>query len=408
MKLDLSLHRKQMDLFKDPSRFLMVCAGRRFGKTRFLMADIIHCFLKTRLRAGDLSEPTIIVAAPTLISAKRVLWTPLTNFLSQIPGVIINRSELTIKLVGHPTIRLASMEAGEGIRGVRILLFAGDEAQDYKPNLLDEVILPAMADTKGSKLRLTFTPKGKTNWLYGLKERDGWKCVQYKTSDNPFVPRAEIELAKKSLPPKTFAQEFEASWVSFSGQLLPEFSGVNILNHAPECQEYYMGVDWGDINPAVVCVGVKDQKYYVVHWKTLGDGSRVITNNELMGEITAVARKYNPKITFCDPSRAASIFELRQMGKKLGLPGMVSAVGADNAISPGVNVLNTLFFQVRLFVPAIAEDEVISYRRKVIKSTVEYIDLPEDNQPDHTLDALRYVMYSLYRHSKCKILIQLP
>ena len=69
----LQLHAKQMEVYKNPARFRVVCAGRRFGKTALSKVEI--------LREAVKPNRYIWYVAPTYRMAKQIMWFDLLNAL---------------------------------------------------------------------------------------------------------------------------------------------------------------------------------------------------------------------------------------------------------------------------------------------------------------------------------------
>lgn len=74
-------------------------------------------------------------------------------------------------------------------------------------------IRPTLVRTKGRALLLG-TPKGRSHDFTTIHANAGegtqdWEAFRGPTSENPFIPREEIDAARRELPPQVFAQEFE-------------------------------------------------------------------------------------------------------------------------------------------------------------------------------------------------------
>jgi hypothetical protein len=71
------------------------------------------------------------------------------------------------------------------------------------------------------------TPKGKNYfwelWLKGQRKEEGFESWQYKTVDNPYIPRSEVKAAQESTNERYFRQEYEASFEDFTGLIWPEY-----------------------------------------------------------------------------------------------------------------------------------------------------------------------------------------
>jgi hypothetical protein len=398
----LDLHPKQLDVHNDPHRFRVLCCGRRFGKSRLGITEIIKFGLTYQGDYDRASPPVVLVGMPNLPMAKRVFFRPLSNLLDGHPLVSqINKSESIIHLKGdRPDIVCLGLNDGYGerARGLRIAFFVGDEIQALTRGILDEVIIPAMADTRGSRAYLSGTPKGKLNHLHDLTQRslslpEDWAYHHYFTSDNPFVDRAEIERARLTLDPRTFRQEYEASFEDFAGKIFSEFRDNHIVSALPESfDRTFLGVDWGDVNPALVVVGVKDGRYYVVdEWhNTTG---MPIAESVMDAQAVRLCQKWGVHRAYADPSRPSSILRMRGLGHD----GLRRMIRGFNRIDEGLTTLNSLFFSGRLLIHSRLTHLIgcaQSYHRETDDDgTVE--DEIEDGQDDHVLDALRYILATI-------------
>jgi predicted phage terminase large subunit-like protein len=69
-----------------------------------------------------------------------------------------------------------------------------------------------------------------------------WKSWHFPSSDNPYLPRSEIEKAKNELSVDRFRQEMEASFESGAGVLLRR-DMFPVLDRRPDNGEYFIAVD---------------------------------------------------------------------------------------------------------------------------------------------------------------------
>jgi len=413
MGLNLSLHPRQYDVFKDDSRRVMLVSGRRFGKSRVLLVRALHHCLVTDISQYDgLTPPLILVAMPTLVMARRVLWRPLLQLFDKVPGCTINRSEKRISVPGRPDILVGGLDNYDALRGIRVLHAMIDEAQDVGIQVLDEVIYPAMADTPGSTIMMTGTPKGKAHWFFDYSCRDDVSFHNYPTSDNPYIPRDEIERARKTLPPNVFDQEFNASFVNFEGRILVYDASVHVCNsYEHRVGDVCIGgLDFGDVNPALVVialrnVGGSNPEAIVVDAVQYGDGRNPVSQHELFDNVAATCNRYGVTRLFCDPSRPAAIMDMRTYGKQRGVKGMKRAIAGDNKISSGNGTLNALFHSGVLKVDRRLKsfsDELTSYHRKIDKHG-SYLDAVAPGQSDHCTDAMRYALFTFNNRNRGRL-----
>lgn len=408
--MEIKLHDKQWEVFEDPSRIKVVVSGRRWGKTRLQSASIFYKCLSYNRDISRYSPETIVVTLPTLVMAKRVIWDPLVNLFKDLPGCTINRTTHRISIPNKPTIIVAGAENLDALRGLRIYYAALDEFQDNPPTFFASVIRPAMADTDNSSCLITGTPKGINNHFYDLATSPNVRFFTFPTSSNPYILRSEIEYARATLSERLFKQEFEATWVDFGGSIYPELSTRHIYISPPNLQRVFMGVDWGDVNPAYVVVGISDidednlsPTYYVLEARQLGDGVNAVPFSSLLSEVSKACKRWDVYRVFCDPSRPSSILDFRSEGLRANIKGLERAIRGDNKIDPGNNHVNNLLHMNKLFLPKSAKklfQDMSSYSRKKIRGTDRYSDKVEDGQNDHMIDALRYCLFTLYQNSR--------
>jgi len=407
--LKLSLHPAQMEIHQDPGRYKVLCTSRRFGKSRLLLTTVIEKALGYKGEYDPASPPVVLLVMPTLKQCRSIHWGPLTNLMSGHPAVHkILKNESRIALKGNlPDILLrgANEDFGDGLRGLKIYHVSFDEVQDLKPVVWTEVVYPALTDTKGSTAFFCGTPKGKGTWFYELFNcnKPGWKSFQYNIYDNPFIDPAEIELTKQSLPPNIFAQEFMAEWTIFSGQIFSSLSEDNLLEdeyafNEIEYKEFFLGVDFGDVNPALVVIGRRlshaPRASYVIvdSWLNPNKGSAVESYVHL-DKAKELCAKWGITRSFADPSQPGRIMTWR----KEQIPKLLEGY---NAVTEGNAFVDTLLYQKRLKIVKSQMglfEEMQSYHRDSDDGVV--METVAKGQDDHRCDAIRYVLATLERKS---------
>jgi len=438
--IPISLHEAQREIFMHPARFRTTVNGRRFGKTRLIQWEIVRAALSFPGTIDRQSPQVVLGALPTLQQAKGILWRPLAALFEGTAlskyAYKINHSDHTIYLRdGKPpiVIRGANDQNGDRMRGNRIWFLAADEYQDWKPDIFSTVCRPAMADTLGSRGIFTGTPKGKLNHLYKMYLRAEqfpqiYASWNKPTSSNVTIPNLEEELeeARRTLPPRLFRQEYEASFEDFEGKIfseLDEDNRVTLLSRTgmPDGINV-LGIDWGDVNPALVVLNRDPSGLwsYLEGWQgnfsLESQGGSPVTTPMLHREIVRLAQKYNIVNTFCDPSRPASILEVRALGADHNQPGLKRAIGGNNAIQDGIDYVHSLIYQKRLLFPAVdaispynrklsqwhvTPDEAVqlfaAYHRKKNKDGIITEDVA-DGQNDHIIDATRYALMPIIQN----------
>ena len=217
--INLSLHPSQYKVFTDPTRFKVVVAGRRWGKSRLAAVTA----LTEALNPLNVKKKPVFIIGPTYQQTKTIYWADLMELGKEvIESVRINEGE--IRLINGVTIYLRGSDREDTLRGLGLWFAVLDEVQDMKSQVWSTIIRPTLSDVQGRAL-LIFTPKGHSNWTYGLwteaeENKSGeWAAFHFKTSDNPYILESEVESARASMSSQAFEQEFEASFVSGSTQL---------------------------------------------------------------------------------------------------------------------------------------------------------------------------------------------
>ena len=221
-KVGLSLHPKQMEVYRSNCRYRVVVAGRRWGKTALSRVLII--------KKAQKAKQKIWYVAPTYKMAKQIMWVDLMDAIPRKWIRKVNETSLTITLINGTRIELKGADKPDSLRGVGIHFLVLDEFQDMHDEVWTLVLRPTLADTGGHAIFIG-TPKA-YNYLYELYKKGQdqkltrqaeWQSWQFPTITSPFIPVSEIEAAKKDMDEKSFRQEFEASFETMSGRVYYPF-----------------------------------------------------------------------------------------------------------------------------------------------------------------------------------------
>lgn len=201
MRIELpNPHINQQRILDSQSRFRVVMAGRRFGKSELSQIEII---------VNALQGKKVAYITPTYNLA-RVFFEQLIKTLP----FESNKSELSIKFPNDGSVEFFTGERLDNLRGRKFHLVVIDEAS-FIPNLEDgwlNSIRPTLTDYKGRALFIS-TPKGK-NFFYSLYLKSGepdWESFKFSTYDNPYIDQTEIDDARLQLPEVVFEQEYMAN-----------------------------------------------------------------------------------------------------------------------------------------------------------------------------------------------------
>ena len=236
--LNFSLLPWQQEVFKDTTRFKVVAAGRRCGKSRMAAVTLLIEGLKCPQGSA------VLYVSPTMGQSRQIIW----DLLLDLGREVIQSSHvnnLDITLINGARIYVRGADRPDTLRGVSLTYAVLDEVADIKPEAWEQVIRASLSDKRGRALFIG-TPKGR-NWFYdtfklGESEDDpDWKSWHFTTADNPLIDQKEIESAKKTLSTFAFKQEYMASFTNAGSDIFKEEwikYGVE-----PSYGSYYIAVD---------------------------------------------------------------------------------------------------------------------------------------------------------------------
>ena len=236
--LDIELLPWQQDVWADDTRFKIVAAGRRTGKSRLAAWLLI-------VNALQAERGHVFYVAPTQGQARDIMWQTLLELGNPvISGSHINN--LQIKLVNGATISLKGADRPETMRGVSLKFLVLDEYADMKPDVFEQILRPALADQKGCAMFIG-TPMGRNHFydLYKyaeLGDDETYKAWHFTSYDNPILDPNEIDTAKKSMSSYAFRQEFMASFEARGSEMFKE-DWVKFGEESSGEGDYYIAVD---------------------------------------------------------------------------------------------------------------------------------------------------------------------
>lgn len=212
------LHENQQVVADNEARWKILCAGRRFGKTRLGVQLCIETAMKGK-RAWWVA-PTFSIA--------RVGWRDImmAGFdLAEAMGVEVKMGDMVVNFPNGGFIAVKSADNPQRLRGEGLDFLVMDEAAFVKEETWTEVLRPTLTERKGSALFIS-TPRGMNNWFYRLwqdaEDREDWAKFKFSTLDNPAIDPEELESAKREIGSLTFAQEYEAEFVNEGTQLFKQ------------------------------------------------------------------------------------------------------------------------------------------------------------------------------------------
>jgi Terminase large subunit, T4likevirus-type, N-terminal len=202
----IQLKPPQWTVFTSDSRFRVLVAGRRFGKTFLSLVELC--------RAAWSPGRLAWYVAPTYKQAKRIAWKPLKLMTKPYWASPPNETDLRIDLISGGTICLRGADNYDSLRGDGLDFLILDEFASIAPEAWPEVLRPALADRRGRALFIG-TPHGYDHFydLYqAAQDKPDWATFQFTTEQGGNVSREELASATQELDESTYRQEFQASF----------------------------------------------------------------------------------------------------------------------------------------------------------------------------------------------------
>ena len=393
-----------------PSRLYLCGEGMVPTHNTFLMAEEIRRAARLAIRSGVGTENEIWYGAPTFIQAKRVMWSRLKK---SIPGRWLsgspNETSCAMRLRSGHMIRIVGLDAFENLRGSGLWFFGGDEWADCRPEAWSEVIRPMLSTSRGHALFIG-TPKGfdhfRDAYLLGQPGGDPtYKSFLFTTLDGGNVPPDEVVAAQQQLDPRTFRQEYGASFESYAGRVIYAFSRADHVRQFgyDVSRPLHVGMDF-NINPMSATI-----------WQEDGETTRqideIILPTSNTDELTAeIIRRYGrmgfdpstrtvDHITiYPDPAgaqRRSSAGGRTDIGilKEAGFHVVTTA--AHPPVRDRINVMNRQFLSAdgvrRAFVDGSCVKSIEAYERLVYREGTS--DPDKSTGHDHLVDASGYYLF---------------
>lgn len=439
---------RQRELFSSSARFLVVCAGRRSGKTygaaRAFMGRVMRDLAAARAavergeraawqqpaRLGRHVKPFLHYwcVAPTydLTSAQQreifdILGVPYevqndeTGEVTSVQVPDATASPLVLKYDGQllhlwladgVLIEFRSAEhpdrlVSSGLHGLWV-----DEAARMKARAWIDNLEPTLQDQRGWAM-FTTTPLGK-NWFYaelwdrtdrGENTQLGYEAYHFTTADNTALPHLaeEMELARGRLAEPMWRRNYAADFDSFEGKIYEDFidQPPHIVDVVPSNFAHIVaGMDWGfsSSTGCLVIIGIDDS------------GAVWVLREYYIASLTVAPPKHDPNspcwanimlyeqerlgcgTIYADPAGAEHIATCRSNGVKIQ--------PAFNSVETGIDLVAALLRVTHRDGHAITGLHIARACKVVRKQLASY--RAEGGQPvkvdDHACDALRYAV----------------
>ena len=235
-------HDTQIAAYRSRKRFNVVPAGRRSGKTEIIgkRKQVLRFLLCHDKRYPQFyshyADPKFFIAAPTRDQVKGIYWNDVKrliprSFLAKPP----NESNLILYGKNGASLHLLGLDRPERIEGMPWDHGVIDEIGNVKEGAWQANIRPALSDRRGG-CDFIGVPEGRNHYYDLAKkaehdETGDWGYFHWISAE--ILPPEEILAAKSDMDDLTYQQEYEASFVNFTGMAYYNFnSDINVGEYA--------------------------------------------------------------------------------------------------------------------------------------------------------------------------------
>jgi hypothetical protein len=338
----------QVQLLRDPSKRIVVCAGRQVGKSTTIAAKAIH-FAVTNPRT------TTLIVSPTLRQSM-LMFDKIIDFIENSPlrRSVRYKSRTRIRFSnGSWVVALPCGRYGHTLRGFTAHLIILDEAAFIPVEVIENVVFPMLATTDGACWMLS-TPWGTDHTFYRAWNSPDWSKHHWPTSANPLVKPEFLEEQRRLIGEERFRIEYLAEFVADEDSFFP----ITLLRSAID-YDYQPHLEpsliWGydpggkDSMAAFVAIKWEGDRARVMYWRALKSESYVATDL-MLRELHA---QYPFARLYFDKTGIGNVIE--EHLRELGIPSEGVTITAERAQEMMFN-LKTLLETKRLLLPPNAID----------------------------------------------------
>lgn len=225
----LTMNACHLDVLQDDTRFKVLDAGRGFGKTLIVLAEIFkHLQTPYTDKYGNPHKHRIWYIAPTYKQGKEIFWERLKTFFE---GMIAHKDEtsLTIELTSGATISIKGSDKPDSLRGPYLTLAIFDEFAFHKPGYWTRIIRPMLGKVRPYGGACFYSTPDGHNEFYTLfmrgqsRQKPAWKSWEFTSLEGGFMDEAEIEEAKLEMTTEEWLQEYFGKFIAQSGRVYYAF-----------------------------------------------------------------------------------------------------------------------------------------------------------------------------------------
>jgi PBSX family phage terminase large subunit len=381
---------KQKESLRDSNAKINIWEGAvRAGKS------YISCwrFLKELIHGP---EGEYCVIARTYDSFKRNVLPLLTLMIGADAKYYSGKREMviwgkTIHIIGADDERAEAKVRGPTFAGAYV-----DEATIIPESVFKMLI--SRCAMGGAKIFATTNPDSPYHWLKTdyLDNNPDVKSWQFTLDDNPQLTQEEKEYLRRQYRGLWYQRFIEGKWVQAEGAIYDFFDpSLHVIDFPPGPPDYYIvGIDYGTSNPcAFVLIGVSTSRFPRIwiedeYYYDSRKHQRQKTDAEYAEDLRRFLKFRRPRSIYVDPSAASFKQELYR-------GGFDGVYDAENEVIDGIRFVGDYLNMGTMKICRNCSNVIQEFQSYVwdAKSAKTGIDKPL-KENDHSLDALRYAMYS--------------
>lgn len=388
-RTNIILHDNQRIIQASESRFKVIKAGKRFGKTKWAVYACLR-------EAVSLKNSNIWYIAPTYRQAKSIAW---RDLISLCPRELIKRkleSELMLELVQGGTVTLIGADNEDSLRGTPLDGLVIDEAAYIKEHIWPSILSGQLLGSKGKGFAYFISSPNRVgkNWFTSFHEEamrkmksgdKDWSAFYFTIYDNPTLRGSDVEIVKDQCTDDIWQTEYMAIESSVTGPLVPEFNYVkHVVSEIPSGLIYVRGIDWGISHPTTcIWLGIDlvGRKVYVT--KEFYKTGYLI--NESANAINEMTGKMAIEWTVIDPSTSQRNGQTGRSNKDEFSRYGIYCIAGDNR-DRGIHIMRMFFKKDMIYVHKGCTNLISELRNYQVG----------EKEGDDCLDPLRYILVRVH------------
>lgn len=376
-------------LNSDKYRFVVGALSRRQGKT-YIGNVIAQC-------VALVPNSHVLIVSPNY-NLSQISFDLQRNLIKKFDLEVAkdNAKDRVIELTNGSTIRLGSVNQIDSVVGRSYDFVLFDEAALSDGEAAFNVAIRPTLDKPNSKALFISTPRGRNNWFSVLFNRgftdkySDWASIKATWKDNPRASESDINQARETMSKAEFAQEYEADFNIFEGQIwtfdyekcVQDLSSLDVSR-----LDIIGGLDVGFKDPtAFVVIGWDEyeKKFYVLDEYYAAEK----TTEEHARCIREIMLKWDMDYCFIDSAAQQTRFDFAQNFD-------IATTNAKKDVLNGIAHVAALTDNNRLIVHQDCKEVLRSldqYRWDPNANLIK--EKPLHDSSCHMADAIRYALYS--------------